>query len=521
MRVKGLEPPRREALDPKSSVSTNFTTPALGRTNIIKFSYNFSTDKKNTLVSFVIANREIMLPLKEDQKRFLEEWIEFLKIPSISADPAYTKQVAQAAEWVKNALDQIGCEHTEIIETKGHPIVYGASINDPKLPTVLVYGHYDVQPPDPLELWESPPFEPVLKETPLHPEGAVFARGACDDKGQLFMHLKAFEMMKKEGELGCNIKFMIEGEEEVGSDHLEAFVKNNKSKLACDVILISDTGMISKEQPSISTGLRGLSYMEVTVIGPNRDLHSGLYGGSVANPINILCEMIAKLHDENKRVTIPGFYDKVEELTSTEREEMAKAPFNIDDFKASIGIDAVSGEASYTNEERRTIRPTLDVNGIWGGYIGEGAKTVIPSQAQAKISMRLVPNQDWTEISQLFEKHFKSLAPKGVKVKVTTHHGGYAYVTPTDNLAYQAAHRAYMDTFGIAPIPSRGGGSIPIVPMFEKELGVKSILMGFGLDSDAIHSPNEHFGLFNFFKGIETIPKFYHHYLALHNKESK
>ena len=456
-----------------------------------------------------------MKSLSTDQKRYLEEWMEFLKIPSVSADPAFKQEVAKASDWVKQALDHVGCTTTEIIPTPGHPIVYGEQLIDPKLPTVLVYGHYDVQPPDPLELWESPPFEPVIKSTSLHPEGAVFARGACDDKGQVFMHIKAFEVMKKEGLIGCNIKFMIEGEEEVGSDHLEEFVKNNKSKLACDVILISDTGMISKEQPSISTGLRGLSYMEVTVTGPNRDLHSGLYGGAVANPINVLCEMIAKLHDDQKRVCIPGFYDTVEELSKTEREEMAKAPFEISEFKSSIGINDVSGEAGYSNEERRTIRRTLDVNGIWGGYIGEGAKTVIPSKAHAKISMRLVPNQDWNEISTLFSTYFQSLAPAGVTVEVETHHGGYAYVTPTDNPAYKAAHQAYLDTFGVAPLPSRGGGSIPIVPMFENELGVKSILMGFGLDTDAIHSPNEHFGLFNFFKGIETIPKFYEHYLRL------
>ena len=463
--------------------------------------------------------RTIMMSLSNDQKRYLEEWMDFLKIPSVSADPAFDQEVSNAAEWVKNALDKVGCANTEIIPTQGHPIVYGEQHLDPKLPTVLVYGHYDVQPPDPLELWDSPPFEPVIKNTSIHPDGAVFARGACDDKGQLFMHIKAFEIMKKEGLLGCNIKFMIEGEEEVGSDHLEEFVKNNKSKLECDVILISDTGMISKEQPSICSGLRGLSYMEVTVTGPNRDLHSGLYGGAVANPINVLCEMINKLHDDQKRVTIPGFYDRVDELSKTEREEMAKAPFDLAEFKESIGINEVSGEAGYSNEERRTIRPTLDVNGIWGGYIGEGAKTVIPGKAHAKISMRLVPDQDWNEISELFKTHFQSVAPEGVTVEIETHHGGYAYVTPTDNLDYKAAHQAYLDTFGIAPIPSRGGGSIPIVPMFENELGVKSILMGFGLDSDAIHSPNEHFGLFNFFKGIETIPKFYEHYIRL-QKES-
>ena len=460
------------------------------------------------------------MTLTEDQKRYLDQWMAFLKIPSVSADPKYKDDVAKAAEWVKNALVEVGCNNAEIIPTPGHPIVYGEHLIDQNLPTVLVYGHYDVQPPDPIDLWDSPPFEPIIKNTELHPQGAVFARGACDDKGQMFMHIKAFEIMKKEELLGCNIKFMIEGEEEVGSDNLEDFVKKNKSKLDCDVILISDTGMISNQQPSISTGLRGLSYMEVTVTGPNRDLHSGLYGGSVANPINILCEMIAKLHDDQKRITIPGFYDKVEELSQNERNAMSEAPFNLDEFKNSIGISEVVGENGYSNEERRTIRPTLDVNGIWGGYTGEGAKTVIPSKAHAKISMRLVPNQDWNEISELFSSHFKSIAPEGVTIEVQTHHGGFAYVTPTDNLAYQAAHRAYLDTFGVEPIPCRGGGSIPIVPMFENELGVKSILMGFGLDSDAIHSPNEHYGLFNFFRGIETIPKFYEHYIKLRKQNS-
>ena len=459
------------------------------------------------------------MDLTSTQKRFLNEWMDFLKIPSVSADPDFKNDVKTASEWVKNAMEKAGCPHAEIIKTPGHPIVYAEYLIDSSLPTVLVYGHYDVQPPDPVELWDSPPFEPVIKTTKIHPDGAVFARGACDDKGQVFMHIKALEVMLSEGELGCNIKFMIEGEEEVGSDNLEEFVKNNKEKLNCDIILISDTGMISKTQPSISTGLRGLSYMEVTITGPNRDLHSGLYGGSVANPINILCEMIAKLHDEDLKVTIPGFYDRVEELSLEERNEMGKAPFDLDEFKSSIGINAVQGEAEYSNEERRTIRPTLDVNGIWGGYIGEGAKTVIASKAHAKISMRLVPDQEWNEISDLFINYFTSLAPEGVTVDVLRHHGGYAYVTPTDTIGYQAAHMAYHDTFGITPIPSRGGGSIPIVPMFEKELGVKSILMGFGLDSDAIHSPNEHYGLFNFFKGIETIPRFYHHYIALFNRK--
>jgi len=455
------------------------------------------------------------MKLNHDQQRFLEEWMDFLKIPSISADPAHTADVQEAAQWVKNALLQAGCPMVEIIPTEGHPIVYGAYLVDPDLPTVLVYGHYDVQPPDPLELWDSPPFEPIVKTTALHPDGAVFARGACDDKGQMFMHIKAFEMMRSQGPLSCNVKFMIEGEEEVGSDNLEDFVKANKEKLKCDIILISDTGMIAKDQPSITTGLRGLSYMEVCVTGPNRDLHSGLYGGAVQNPINVLCEMIAQLKDENKKITIPGFYDKVVELSEKERAEMGKAPFDLEGFKSSIGIKEVLGEKGYNTEEHRSIRPTLDVNGIWGGYTGEGAKTVIPSKAYAKISMRLVPNQDWNEISELFTQYFKSLAPVGVEVEIVTHHGGYAYVTPTDTIGYQAAQEAYLETFGTAPVPKRGGGSIPIVPMFEKELGVKSILMGFGLDSDAIHSPNEHYGLFNFFKGIETIPKFYEHYIRL------
>ena len=419
------------------------------------------------------------------------------------------------------ALKKSGCPKTEIIETNGHPIVYGEYILDSKFPTVLVYGHYDVQPPDPLELWDSSPFEPIVKETSLHPDGAVFARGACDDKGQMFMHIKAFEEMKKNGALKCNIKFMIEGEEEVGSDHLEDFVKSNNDKLKCDIILISDTGMIAQDIPSITTGLRGLSYMEVTVTGPNRDLHSGLYGGSVQNPINVLCKMISQLHDEDKKITIPGFYNEVIEISNQERLEMDKAPFDMEEFKNSIGIDQVLGEKGFNTEERRSIRPTLDVNGIWGGYTGEGAKTVIPSKAHAKISMRLVPNQDWNEISKLFTDYFKSIAPEGVKVEVITHHGGYAYVTPVNTSGYIAAHRAYLETFGTEPIPKRGGGSIPIVPMFEKELGVKSILMGFGLDSDAIHSPNEHFGLLNFFKGIETIPKFYEHYINLRKQETK
>ena len=458
------------------------------------------------------------MELTTDQKKFLEQWMDFLKIPSVSADPAHKKDVAKGAEWVKSALLNAGCPHAEIIQTPGHPIVYGEHLLDPSLPTVLVYGHYDVQPADPIDLWDSPPFQPVIKNTIIHPDGAVFARGSCDDKGQMFMHIKAFEVMLSESTLDCNIKFMIEGEEEVGSDNLEDFVKTNKEKLACDIILISDTGMIAQDQPSITTGLRGLSYMEVTVTGPNRDLHSGLYGGSVQNPINVLCEMISQLRDENKKITIPDFYEDVIELSTEERAEMDKAPLDLEEFKNSIGIDAIEGEKGFNTEERRSIRPTLDVNGIWGGYTGEGAKTVIPSKAHAKISMRLVPDQDWHKISEQFTDYFKSIAPAGVEVDVITHHGGYAYVTPIETIGYKAAHQAYLETFGKAPIPKRGGGSIPIVPMFEKELGVKSILMGFGLDSDAIHSPNEHYGLFNFFKGIETIPKFYKNYIKLWNQ---
>ncbi|MGB2171528.1 MAG: dipeptidase [Flavobacteriaceae bacterium] len=456
-----------------------------------------------------------------DKNRYLNELISFLKIPSISADPAYNDAVETAAQWVAEALSKAGCQQVEVAPTKGHPIVYGEYLIDGNLPTVLVYGHYDVQPPDPLDLWDSPAFEPVIKSTEIHPEGALFARGACDDKGQMYMHIKAFEWMIENQQLNCNVKFMIEGEEEVGSNHLEEFIRENIDRLACDVILISDTGMISNDLPSITTGLRGLSYMEVIVTGPNRDLHSGIYGGAVANPINILAKMIANLQDENNKITIPGFYDKVIELSEKERQEMAKAPFDINEYMEAIEIGDVHGEKGYTTSERQSVRPTLDVNGIWGGYTGEGAKTVIASKAHAKISMRLVPNQDWVEIGQLFEKHFKAIAPKSVTVDVITHHGGEPYLTPIDHIGYQAAHKAYSETFGVAPFPQRDGGSIPIVPLFEKILGVKSVLMGFGLDSDAIHSPNEHFGLFNFFKGIETIPLFYKHFATLKTSQAQ
>lgn len=453
--------------------------------------------------------------IDQNKDRFLNELINLLKIPSISADSAYKNDVLKTAEVVANELQKAGCNNVEICKTKGYPIVYGEKIIDANLPTVLVYGHYDVQPPDPLDLWNSPPFEPVIKNTELHPEGAIFARGSCDDKGQMYMHVKAMEIMTSTNQLPCNVKFMIEGEEEVGSNSLSDFVKENQNKLSNDVILISDTGMIAKDVPSITTGLRGLSYVEVEVTGPNRDLHSGLYGGAVANPINILTKMIASLHDENNHITIPEFYNKVEELSTEERAEMAKAPFSLDAYKKALEIDAVYGEKGYTTNERNSIRPTLDVNGIWGGYTGEGAKTVIASKAYAKISMRLVPNQDWKEITQLFKTHFENIAPKGTKVKVTPHHGGQGYVTPIDNIGYKAASMAYEETFGRKPIPQRSGGSIPIVALFEQELKSKTILMGFGLDSDAIHSPNEHFGLFNYYKGIETIPLFYKYFTEL------
>jgi acetylornithine deacetylase/succinyl-diaminopimelate desuccinylase-like protein len=454
---------------------------------------------------FIAANKD----------RFLNELMDLLRIPSISADPKYASDVKKTAEILADQLKSFGIDNVEVCPTKGHPIVYGEKIIDPSLPTVLVYGHYDVQPADPLELWHNPPFEPVIKKTELHPDGAIFARGACDDKGQMFMHVKAVEAMLKTGELPCNVKFMIEGEEEVGSDNLGEFAKNNVDRLKADIILVSDTGMIANDVPSITTGLRGLSYVEVEVTGPNRDLHSGLYGGCVANPINILAKMIASLHDENNRITVPGFYDKVVELSAEERAEMAKAPFSHEAYCKALDIEDTYGEKSYSTMERGSIRPTLDVNGIWGGYTGEGAKTVIASKAYAKISMRLVPDQDPNEITRLFKDHFESIAPKGTRVKVTPHHGGEAAVTPIDSIGYRAASLAYEKTFGQKAIPVRSGGSIPIVAMFEKVLGLKTILMGFGLDSDAIHSPNEHYGLFNFYRGIETIPYFYQHFTEL------
>ena len=444
--------------------------------------------------------------ISSNKDRFISELFEWLKIPSVSADSRHKNDVRKAAEFLRDKLSSAGADKVEICETKGHPIVYAEKIKEPGLPTVLVYGHYDVQPADPLELWNSPPFEPVIKD------GRIFARGACDDKGQVYMHVKAFETMMKHNSLPCNVKFMIEGEEEVGSDNLGLFVKANKEKLKADIILISDTALISLDHPSITTGLRGLSYMEVQVTGPNRDLHSGVYGGAVANPVNVLCQMIASLHDENGRVTIPGFYDKVASLSDEERKAINKAPFDLNQYKKDLGIEEVRGEKGFTTLERTGVRPTLDVNGIWGGYTGEGAKTVLPSKAHAKISMRLVPDQVSSEITELFTKHFLSIAPADVKVKVTAHHGGEPAVTPTNSPAFKAASKAFEEVWGKAPIPTRDGGSIPIVALFKKELGLDTVLMGFGLDSDAIHSPNEHYGVENFMRGIETIVSFYKHF---------
>ncbi|MFZ6009852.1 MAG: dipeptidase [Bacteroidota bacterium] len=444
--------------------------------------------------------------IASNKDRFLSELFDWLRIPSVSADSRHKGDVRNAAEFLRDKLKVAGVDKIEICETKGHPIVYAEKIVDPAKPTVLVYGHYDVQPADPLNLWTSPPFEPIIKDD------KIYARGACDDKGQVYMHVKAFEIMMKHNLLPCNIKFMVEGEEEVGSDNLGIFVKENKERLKADIILISDTALISLDHPSITTGLRGLSYMEVEVTGPNRDLHSGVYGGAVANPINELCRMIASLHDENGRVTIPGFYDKVAELSSSEREALNRAPFNLEAYKKELGIDDIKGEKNFTTLERTGVRPTLDVNGIWGGYTGEGAKTVLPSKAHAKISMRLVPNQSSAEITALFTKHFESIAPKYVKVKVTAHHGGEPAVTPTNSAAFKAASKAFEEVWGKTPIPTRDGGSIPIVALFKRELGLDTVLMGFGLDSDAIHSPNEHYGVKNFTAGVETIVAFYKHY---------
>jgi acetylornithine deacetylase/succinyl-diaminopimelate desuccinylase-like protein len=453
--------------------------------------------------------QEIKKYVADHKQRFLDELFELLRFPSVSADPQYKEEVLKTADFVAQKLRDAGADKVEVCPTAGYPIVYGEKIIDPGKPTVLVYGHYDVQPADPLELWHTPPFEPTIRDE------KIYARGACDDKGQFYMHVKAFELMMQTNGLPCNIKFMIEGEEEVGSNNLGTFVQHNKERLKSDVVLISDTAMISMENPSLETGLRGLSYLEVEVTGPNRDLHSGVYGGAVANPATILCQLIASLHDENNHITIPGFYDDVLELSQTERDALNRAPFDLEDYKKDLAIGEIWGEKGYSTIERTGTRPTLEVNGIWGGYIGEGAKTVLPSKASAKISMRLVPNQQSDKITKLFKDHFEKIAPKYVKVKVTPHHGGEPVVTPTDSVAYRAAQKAIAESFGKEPIPTRGGGSIPIVALFEKELGIKTVLMGFGLDSDNLHSPNEKYDIANYYKGIEAIPLFHKYFAEL------
>lgn len=444
---------------------------------------------------------------QQNKDKFLNELIELLKIPSVSAVPAHNADTSKCAEAVKRSLIDAGCQVAEVCPTEGHPIVYGEKIIDPALPTILTYGHYDVQPADPLELWTSGPFEPRIAD------GKIYARGACDDKGQMFMHVKALEIMNQTNSLACNVKFIIEGEEEVGSTNLGKFLEGNKERLKADIVLVSDTSMISMEHPSIETGLRGLAYMEVEVTGPNRDLHSGVYGGAVANPITILSKMIASLHDENNHITVQGFYDKVVALTEAERNALNAAPFDLQEYIDELGVKEDWGEKGYTALERTGVRPTLELNGIWGGYIGEGAKTVLPSKAFAKISMRLVPNQNSHEIAELFTSHFNKIVPGCVQVKVTEHHGGEPVVTPTDSVAYRAAEKAIETTFNKKPIPTRGGGSIPIIALFERVLGLKTVLMGFGLDNDNIHSPNEKFDLANYYKGIETIP-YFHKYFA-------
>ena len=450
--------------------------------------------------------------IEENKQRFMDELFELIRIPSISSVAEHKPDMIRCAEYWQKMILEAGADKCEVMSTAGNPVVYGEKIIDPSKPTVLVYGHYDVMPVDPLDLWKIPPFEPEIKD------GKIWARGADDDKGQAFMHAKAFEFMVKTNQLPCNVKFMIEGEEEIGSANLYRFCKDNKEMLKADVILVSDTSMMASDIPSITTGLRGLSYWEVKVTGPNRDLHSGLYGGAVANPINILCQMIAGMLDENNHITIPHFYDDVVEVSDYERKLMAEAPFNLEEYKKGLEIKEVCGEKGYTTNERTGIRPSFDVCGIWGGYMGEGAKTVIPSVANAKISTRLVPNQDFHKIGELFKNYFESIAPDCVKVEVTTLHGGESYVSPIDMAAYKAAEKAIEATYGKKPVPTRSGGSIPIIAGFEKILKTKSILMGFGLGEDAIHSPNENYPVSHFYKGIETIPYFYKYFTELYKQ---
>lgn len=453
--------------------------------------------------------KDVKLYIEKNKDRFLNELFEVLRIPSVSAQSAHKEDMVRCAEHLAAALVEAGADRAEVMPTAGNPVVYGEKIVDPAAKTVLVYGHYDVMPVEPLEEWRTDPFEPVVSE------GRIWGRGADDDKGQLFMHVKAFEAMCATDSLPCNVKFMLEGEEEIGSEHLYGFCEENRDLLAADIILVSDTSMIAMDTPSITCGLRGLTYMEVEVTGPNKDLHSGLFGGAVANPANVLARLLASLVDEQGRITIPGFYDDVRELTPAEREAFNRAPFSLSDYKQALEIGDVEGEAGYTTMERTGVRPSLDINGIWGGYIGEGTKTVIPSTASAKVSMRLVPDQDWKKIAELFEKHFKAIAPASVKVKVRALHGGMPYVSPTDLPAYRAAERAIEESFGKKPLPFYSGGSIPVVSGFESILGLKSILMGFGLAQDAIHSPNESYGLDQFYKGIETLPLFYKYFAAM------
>ncbi len=455
---------------------------------------------------------EIRNFIENKQDQYLQEIFELLRIPSVSTDPKFNEEVLKAAGYLEQKLNEAKADKVEVHKTTGYPIIYAEKIIDTSLPTVLIYGHYDVQPADPIELWKSPPFEPEVRN------GKIYARGASDDKGQMYVHVKAFSIMSENNDLPCNVKFLIEGEEEVGSTHLENFIIDHREKLAADVVLISDTSIVSNQTPSITVGLKGLSYVEVEVTGPNRDLHSGVYGGSVANPINTLCKMIASLKDENNRVTIPGFYDKVVDLSPEERKKLAERPFNLEDFKKDLDIGEVEGEEGYSTIERTGIRPTLDVNGIWGGYTGEGSKTVLPSKAYAKISMRLVPDQNSKEITKMFSDHFKSIAPKSVKVEVRPHHGGEPATTSIESVGYKAASKAFAGAWGSQPIPTREGGSIPIVSLFQNHLKVDPILMGVGLDSDAIHSPNESFGVFNYLRGIEASILFHHYFAELSKK---
>ncbi len=450
--------------------------------------------------------------IDEHKDRFLEELFTLLRIPSVSTASEHDKDTYHCAVQVQEYLVKAGLDSCKLYPTDGHPIVYAEKIISDDLPTILVYGHYDVQPPDPLNEWETEPFEPVVKKTSVHPDGAVFARGATDDKGQMFMHVKAVEAMIQTGSLPCNVKFMIEGEEEIGSPNLGPFIRKYREQLRSDVILISDTGMLSRNQPSVTVGLRGLTYLDVKVISARADMHSGLFGGAVANPINVLCEMIASLKDEKKHITIPGFYDGVKFPSDRDRELMRSAPFDPQEYMDAPGVFALEGEEGFTTYERTGILPTLDVNGIWGGFTGEGSKTIIPAVANAKISMRLVSEQDHEEITKLFTAHFKSIAPDSVKVEVHPHHGGNPYVTPTDTKEYRAAATALREAFGKEPVPMYEGGSIPIVSMFKEVLEVETILLGFGFDTDGLHSPNEHYGLWNFYKGIETIPGFFSAY---------